>query len=391
MGSQEQIFSLLPRHIRKIVQAKIASPFVLPKTKDGFLNMDSTVSPFGTVGTDEMYNIVPDSETKTLKKELSAFSKTNSNQISIGNGSDELFDLLIRTFCNPHEDKILCFSTGNQRVIHHAKMNAVEVDELTLQGDFELPVFDIKRAITKETKVIFVENPNQITGKCFSNFDIIDLATGFDGIVVIDESAIDYAANKSLISMINLCSNVVIIQNFCRAWGLSGLPVGVAYAQPSIITILNLLKPPFSVNIMAQRMAIKAMYVTDQKDRIVQKTIEERAKVKAALEQLPNVNKVHDSETNTLLIEVINVAETIAYLRNEEQIYVFDASSISGLENCIRITIGLGIQNMRLVKALKNMPAKTSKGYIFWRKMGKTLRKASMYLGIFKKIFGAGS
>ncbi|HIB78151.1 MAG TPA: aminotransferase class I/II-fold pyridoxal phosphate-dependent enzyme, partial [Flavobacteriales bacterium] len=214
--------------------------------------------------------------------ELSAYSKINTNQICIGNGSDELLDLIIRTFCDPHEDRILCFATGNQRVVHHAKMNAVEVDELTLEGDFELPVFDIKRAIAQTTKVIFIENPNQITGNCFSNFDIIDLATGFDGILVIDESAIDYATNKSLLSMISLCSNVIILQSFCRAWGLSGLPIGIAYAQTQIIKILNLLKPPFSVNVMAQRMAVKALYVTDQKDRIVQKTIEERAQVKIA-------------------------------------------------------------------------------------------------------------
>ncbi|MDC0230404.1 histidinol-phosphate aminotransferase family protein [Aureispira] len=391
MENQEQILSLLPRHIRKIVQAKIASPFLLPKTKDGFLNMDTPVSPFGTVGTDETYNTQPDSKAKILKNELSAYSKINTNQISIGNGSDEFLDLLIRTFCNPHEDRILCFSTGNQRVVHHAKMNAVEVDELSLEGDFELPVFDIKRTITDTTKIIFIENPNQITGNCFSNFDIIDLATGFEGIIVIDEAAIDYAMNKSLLSMISLCNNVIIIQGFCRAWGLSGLPIGIAYAQPQIISILNLLKPPFSVNIMAQRMAVKALYVTDQKDRIVQKTIEERTQVKNALEKLPHITKVHDSETNTLLIEVENVADTIAYLRNEEQIFVYDASEIPGLENCIRITIGLSIQNMSFVKAMQSMPSKTSKGYIFWRGVGKTLRKASVYLGVLKKMFGAGS
>ena len=142
---------------------------------------------------------------------------------------------------------------------------------------------------------------------------------------------------------------------------------------------------------MTQKMAIKALYVSEQKDRIVQKTIEEREQVKSALQKLPLVKKVYDSHSNTLLVEVENSEELIAYLKNEEQILVFDASSIYGFENCIRITVGLGINNMRLVKAIKNMPRNTSAGYLFWKGVGRTLKKASLYLGVFRKMFGPGS
>ncbi len=391
MENPNEIFPKLPRHIRKLVKDKLDSPDFSLENKEGLLNLHNTYSKFGTVGTDEEFNLAPDRLALKLKNELASHEKMNVNQICIGNGADELLNLVIRTFCNPHQDKILCFSGGNQRILHYAGMNAVEVEELDLEGDFELPVFDVKRAITEHTKVIFIENPNQIVGKCYASFDIVDLAVGFDGVVVIDESAIDYDSEKSLLSMVELCSNVIIVQSFCRAWGLAGLPLGIAYSQKPIISVLNLMKPPFSVNVMTQRMAVKALYVSEQKDRIVQKTIEEREQVKSLLQNLPLVKKVYDSQTNTLLIQVENSEEVINYLKNEEQILVFDASHIKGFENCIRITIGPGINNMRLVKAIKDLPRNTSAGHLFWRSVGRTLRKASLYLGVFRKMFGPGS
>jgi histidinol-phosphate aminotransferase len=391
MENPDEIFPLLPRHIRKLVKSKMDSPDIYSVNNEGGLNLHNTYSMFGSVGTDENFNVAPDHLAMKLKNELASYEKINPNQICIGNGGDELMDLVIRTFCNPHEDKILCFSGGNHRILHHARMNAVEVEELNLEGDFELPVFDIKRAITEYTKVIFIENPNQVVGKCYASFDIVDLAVGFDGIVVIDESAIDYASDKSLLSMVELCSNVIIIQSFCRAWGFAGLPLGIAYSQKPVISVLNLIKPPFSVNVMTQRMAVKALYVSEQKDRIVQKTIEEREQVKSVLQNLPLVKKVYDSQSNTLLIQVENSEEFINYLKNEEQILVFDASHIKGFENCVRITIGPGINNMRLVKAIKDMPRNTSAGHLFWRSVGRTLKKASMYLGVFRKMFGTGT
>ena len=133
------------------------------------------------------------------------------------------------------------------------------------------------------------------------------------------------------------------------------------------------------------------MITFEQKERIVEKTINEREQLKTALQQLPQVLKVHESHSNTLLIESRNHAALVNYLAEEEQIIVQDVSAIEGFENCLRITVGPGINNLRFIKAMKDMPKHTSAGYIFWKNVGKTLKKASVYLGVFRKIFGAGS
>ena len=387
MEHTEKINEWIPKYIRKLVASKEALVETLD-IKAGFLNAHRPTGLYGTVGTDEDYSQRPDIKATRLKEELAAYTNLTPQQICIGNGSTELIDLVIRTFCHVGQDHIIGFQPSNNRLKHFAKMQALEIDLLELGHNFEMPIYEVRKSITEATKLLFIENPNHITGSCFANFDIVDLVTSFDGIVVIDESAIDYAPNQSLVSIINECSNVIIIQSFSRAWGLAGLPVGMAYASPEIIRILNILKPPFSVNMVAQKMATKALYVPDQKARIVTRTIEERAQVKTMLEKLPAVLEVFDSETNTLLIKVEDASIMTQHLRKEELIHVLNVSDLPGLDNCIRITIGKGLDNMRLVKAFKDMPIKTSGSRLFWKAVSGTLRQASSFLGIFKKILG---
>lgn len=390
MDTPESLFNSLPRHIRKLVRAKDQSPQKHPIAhKEGHLSLDSSISLWGTIGTDEDFSAYPDNEITKLKGELASYAELEADQICVGNGATELVDLVLRMFCNPNSDNVICFSPSNQRFQHFASMNALEVREVELGTNFELPIYEVDRAIDENTKVIFIENPNQITGSFFAQYDIVDFVTKFDGVVVIDESAIDYAADKSLASMVALCNNVIVIQSLSRAWGLAGLRIGMAYAQLEIIRILDLLRPAYSVNMMAQKMATKALYVKEQKDRVVVRTIEQRKKLKDALEKLPAVIKIHDSETNTLLIEVADAEEMCEHLRKEEQIIVLNVSSMVGLENCIRISVGQGIDNMRVIKAFKDMPYKTSTSRLFWKSVSQTLRKASVFFGVFKKILGS--
>lgn len=390
MEQTEELYHLLPRHIRKMVRAKLNQP--QPKAvQEGYLDASNPISLWGTVGTDEQYNTYPDANASKLKEELVRHMDMDARKICIGNGATELIDLAIRAFCTPGKDRILCFATGNERVKHFAQMNALEIDELELEVDFEMPICKPEAYFQENTKVMVIENPNQLIGRYFAQYDIVDWISKFEGIVILDESAIDYAPERSLVELLEHFKNVIVIQSFSRAWGLAGLPVGVAYANPELIQVLDIIKPPFSVNVAAQRMATKALYVADQKDRIVARTNEERMQVKAALEKLPVVTKVHESETNTLLVEVEHAEIMARHLLEEEQIIVRNVSDQVGIEHCLCITIGQGIDNMRIVKAFKDMPMKTSPGRLFLRRFSETLRQASSYLGMLKNIFGMGA
>lgn len=383
----QQYQALLPKHIRKLIQqvSKTNDPAV---RQEGYVYLDDTISPWGTVGTDEDYHERPDATAKRLKEELARYHKLEEQQIAVGNGTVALLDAVLRLFCNPHEDAVFYFTPQQHRVEQLAQLQALERIHLPLGPNFELPIYEISKVLTPNTKVMVVEHPNPITGTCCSRFDLIDLATSFDGIIVVDETAIDYAPAESTLELIKEYPNIIILQSFSGAWGLASLPVGVAFAAPALIQLLELVLPKEGLNSVAQRMAVKALYVPNQKDRIVGQTLEERHQMAAALKALPAVDEVYDSYTNTLLLKVEKPANTIEYLKNEALIVASDVSHYPGLEQCIRVSIGKGLENLRLIKALKEMPAKTSRRHVIWKTISTTLRQASSFLGAFKKILG---
>lgn len=389
MEGLESIAAYIPRHTRKLLKHTMATK-TPRKAKTGVLDLSTTASLWGTVGSDENYNTIPDAQATQLREQLASYTALSQHQICIGNDAAGLIDLIMRSFATPNKDKVLCFGATNTAVKHWARMSALEIEELPLEFNLDLPICKPEEYFSPETTIMYIENPNQLIGKYFAQYDIVDWISKFEGIVIVDESSIDYAREKSLVDLLEHFDNVFIVQSFSKAWGLAGLPVGMAYAQPELIKVLELLKPPFAVNIMAQKMATKALYVADQKERIVQATIEEREKVKEALEKLSVIKKVVDSESNTLLVQVEDAPTMVHYLRKEEYILVADVSTLVGMEHCLQITIGQPIDNVRLIKAFKDMPGKTSPGRVFIRNIARTLKQASSYLGVFKNILGGG-
>ncbi len=386
MKNQETLYQFLPRQTRKLIQYQNKIPQPLCPQKEGWANLESSASIYGGIGNDEIFHKYPDPLASKLCRQLGEHHQLDTNQICVGNGSTELVDLILRTFCNPTQDQILSFSPMANRLQHLARLNSLNLEILPLEVDFQLPILNENQLDCTVNKIIYIENPNTIIGSALSQFDIIDVVSQFEGIVVIDESAIDYNPQNSLVSLVNEYPNLIVLQSFSRAWGLAGLRVGVALASAEIIKLLRLVQPPFSVNTIAQQVATKALYIIDKKDRLVEKVIAQREKLKTDLAQLSVVKKVYESESNTLLLKVDNAKELTAYLFEEELIAILDVSHQVGTENCVRITVGLEIDNLRLLNALKNMNYKKSGSRKFLKKITSTLRRASSFLGVFKKI-----
>ena len=114
MQTPEELYQFLPRHIRKLLKA--TSEFPVSTTKEGVLNLESSVSLWGSVGNEEQYHLRPDSQALKLRDLLAGYSQIPVEQICIGNGSTELIDLVMRTFCTPNQDSILCFSPSDSKV-----------------------------------------------------------------------------------------------------------------------------------------------------------------------------------------------------------------------------------------------------------------------------------
>jgi histidinol-phosphate aminotransferase len=386
MPSEFRLYDLLPRHTRKILNAKHKGTKI-QHFGDKVLALDKKESAWGSVGTDEEYHRYPDPKAEALRSELSEYYKVDMPKILVGNGTDALMDLIMRTFCTSGKDHILGCAPHSADLKHFACLNNLVLEEINLSSLFQLSIFKVRSQINEHTKILFLSNPNPISGVSLRGVDMVDLIEDFEGLVVVDESDIEYSPENSLLEYLDTYPNLIILRSFSNAWGLAGLRLGVAFASPEITRVLHLVKPPFAVNSAAQQIGIKALHVPEQKDRYVAETVLERNRLKDQLQQLKFVEEVHHSDANFLLVRVEKADALEEYLR-DEQIAVLNVSHLHNCQNCLRITVGLPEDNQRLIKALREMPSKTAPARIFMKKLGKSLQKASVFLGFFKKIIG---
>lgn len=299
------------------------------------------------------YERYPSSSQSKVKQAIATYKKVNSNQVVIGNGSDELIDLLIRCFCEPKQDNILiCEPTFGMFKVY-AQLNNVEVLNSPLKKESFL--FDeqvILKTTNLRTKLIFICTPNNPTGTSISIEQLKIIALNFKGIVVVDEAYIDFSIKASALSLINEFENILVLQTFSKAWGLAALRVGVAYGNPSIIEILNKVRPPFNINSNSQELILKALNKSAIKDTLVDSILKQKTYLENELQQLPFVKNILESDANYFLIEVSNANDICNYLL-EKTILISNRSSLLNCENRIRISVGTEKENKQLIDTLK--------------------------------------
>ena len=309
--------------------------------------LDANENPFGTL------NRYPDPQQIKIKEKLSALKKVKTNQIFIGNGSDEVIDLAFRIFCEPGKDKVLTFSPTYGMYEVSASINNIEVIKQPLINNFQINLNQLQPYLDfEDVKIIFICSPNNPTGNCLNQEDVDYILENFNGIVIVDEAYIDFSAQTSFIKNIDKYNNLIVSQTFSKAWGLAGVRVGVAYANKKIIKLFNRVKPPYNVSTLNQEAVLKSLDNLKQVTQNIDTILLERVKLKEALSKLSIVKKIYPTDANFLLLEVENANETYQYLINEK---VIIRNRNAQVENCIRITVGTKEENERLIKVLKEI------------------------------------
>lgn len=310
--------------------------------------LDANENPFSNG-----YNRYPDPQQKLLKTLLAKQKKVSINQILLGNGSDEVLDLLFRAFCEPNRDNIITLppTYGMYGVL--ADLNAIENREVLLTNDFEPNVDEILNAVSEKTKIIFLCSPNNPTGNSFSDESIMYLLKNFNGLVVLDEAYIDFSPKESWLSALDEFPNLVITQTLSKAYGLAGLRVGILYASEEIISILNKIKPPYNLNTASQEIAMKKLSQNTLAAQ-VKKIVSERENVIKSLKTINFIKQIFPSDANFVLVKVDDA--TLRYNQLiQAGIVVRNRSSQPLCENCLRITIGAKEQNNQLITTLKSL------------------------------------
>ena len=306
------------------------------------------------------YNRYPDPFQRELKNEIAKQKGIPANNIFLGNGSDEIIDLLIRAFCEPKKDSILINTPTYGMYEVCANINDVSVIKVDLNKESQLNITEIFSRFFN-SKIIFICSPNNPTGNTIKRDDILSLLENFDGIVVLDEAYIDFANERSFLIELSQYSNLVILQTFSKARAMAGIRLGMAFADVRIVEILNKIKYPYNISQLNQEAALKAL-----QNNGVNTSIEAILKQKNALidelKQLGLVVKIWPSEANFLLVEFISHNDVFEFLK-KQKIIVRDRSNEPKCEGCLRITVGTSSENSHLIESLKQFEKQTIKKY----------------------------
>ena len=342
--------------LQKLVRSHIADLNPYSSARDEFdpvdrevVYLDANENPF-----DNGVNRYPDPQQRKLKEVIARRRGVAANQLLLGNGSDEVLDLIFRAFCIPNQDKIIVMppTYGMYRVL--ANINCITLDEVPLNNDFQLVTKDIINQISTQTKAIFLCSPNNPSGNSFRREDILTLLKSFTGLVVIDEAYIDFSMQKSLVSDLSSYPNLIITQTLSKAYGLAGIRLGICIASEEIIDILNKIKPPYNISSLTQERAISALEDWDTTQRQVTQLIADRKGLFAQLEKISFIEKVYPSDANFLLVKVDDANKRYAQLI-ENDIVVRNRSKQVRCENCLRFSVGTPQENQILIETLNRL------------------------------------
>ena len=320
---------------------------------DDFVFLDANESPFETG-----LNRYPDPYQMELKERISRLKACSPDQLFLGNGSDEAIDLLFRCFTVPGKDRVLSISPSYGMYKVCADINDVGFDTVLLKEDFSINPDVILSAVRPETKIIFLCSPNNPSGNALDWDSVIKILESYEGLVVVDEAYQDFSESRSFLELLGDYQNLVVLQTFSKAWGMAGVRLGMAMADPSIISYLRKVKYPYNINTLSQVSVLQAL---DRKEAIynnIRIIKEQRGIVVEALRKMPGIKKIYPSDANFVLVRMDSAKEVYKSLL-DEGVVVRDRSSMPLCEGCLRITIGTEDDNKKMLSALTKFTLNT--------------------------------
>ena len=343
-------------NLEKLVRTNVRSMKAYSSARDEFKTdgrkmtfLDANENPFETG-----LNRYPDPQQGNLKAEFAVQKGVRESNILLGNGSDEVLDLLFRAFCQPGKDNVITLPPTYGMYDVLANLNEIENREVILTGEFQPDVSAIQGKTDENTKIIFLCSPNNPTGNSFGETEVRELLNNFDGLVVIDEAYIDFSEAESWLKKLQEYPNLVVTQTLSKAYGLAGIRLGSCYASEEVIRILNKIKPPYNVNELTQQKALARLREQKVVRLEIEKIISQRFFLNKELQKVDFVKEIFPSDANFLLVRVDDANLRYNQLL-EKKIVVRNRSKQTLCENTIRFTVGTLSENIRLVKVLQEL------------------------------------
>jgi len=298
------------------------------------------------------FNRYPDPLQRDLKDLLAPIKGVKSENIFLGNGSDEAIDLVYRAFCEPEKDNVVAIDPTYGMYKVCADVNNVDYRNVLLDENYQFSADNLLAATDERTKLIFLCSPNNPTGNDLLQSEIEKVINEFEGLVILDEAYNDFSDRPSYLSQLDKYPNLIILQTFSKAYGCAAIRLGMAFASKEIIDILNKIKYPYNVNLLTQQQAMNMLKDYSQVEAWVKTLIEERAYLENEFIALASTEKIFPSDANFFLAKVSDAKAIYNYLV-AKGIIVRNRTSITLCKDCLRVTVGTREENNQLLESLK--------------------------------------
>ena len=299
----------------------------------------------------------PDSKTKFLRKEISKKFNCNFDKIICGAGSDEIIQIICQLYLKPQDEVIVPqYSFLMYRI--YSQISGAKI-VYSKEKKFKVLVSDIIKKVTKKTKIVFIANPNNPTGTYLTKIELLELRKKLrkNILLVLDDAYFEYMKNKDYISSLELFKNkenVITLRTFSKIYGLASLRVGWGYGSKKIIKAMNLIKPPFNVNQLAQIAAIEALKDRNFISKSVKHNVISAKKIKTFLEKF-NIFS-NEVSANFLMLNFDKCKFSANYVLKalkSKGIILRSTEDGYNIKNKLRLTIGSNKENKKFMKIIK--------------------------------------
>ena len=299
----------------------------------------------------------PDSKAQVLRREISNKFNCDFNKIICGAGSDEIIQMICQLYLKPSDEVVVPqYSFLMYRI--YAQIVGAKVI-YSKEKNFKVSVSEIIKKVTKKTKIVFIANPNNPTGTYLNKLELLELRKKLkkNVLLVLDDAYFEYMKNKDYKSGLELFKNkdnVVIIRTFSKIYGLASLRVGWGYASKKIINAMNIIKPPFNVNQLAQIVATEALKDRNFINQSVRHNITEANKIKNILEKLSIFSNEVTANFLLLNFDKCNFSANYVFKKLQSKGIILRSTKDGyNIKNKLRLTIGSRSENVKFISTIK--------------------------------------
>lgn len=365
------MFISVSKELQDLVPYKAGKPIKEAKRETGFekiIKLASNENPLGLSKKVEQFLQqalsngfrYPDPSAYDLRQALGKYYSISPENIAVGNGSNELIDLLVRVFCDPREPYQAVLTSESAFVAYEvcAKANRIKFIQTPMTADYKFDLKEMKKmALEQKPRLIFIANPNNPTGTYVSHNELEEFLRETeslkDTLIVLDEAYYEYVQAADYPKSFELQKEfprLVILRTMSKAFSLAGFRLGALFADISIIEWINKVRLPFNVNSLAQQATVIALSDKDHIERSVRLNNEGLNYLYTELKRLKI--KYWPSQTNFILLELPQVTQKV-YERLLQQGVIVRPVLNYNLPHCLRVSVGLPEENQFFIKCLE--------------------------------------